>query len=274
MKKIWGNMVVKNEDKFIWFAVKSVIEFLDKLIIYDTGSSDKTVEIIELLKKEYPRKIIFEEIGEVDGEGLTKVRQKMLDETLGDWFLIVDGDEIWWRKGMELVLSEIEKNGNGLYALVSPVYNLVGDVYHYQEKEAGEYKILGKKGHFNIRVINRHIPGLHLGEDYPLEGYIDKEGRLIQSVSEKLKFVDTPVFHASHLRRSSLNTSLKKTLHRDKLKFEIGNRFPNDFKFPEVFYLERPEIVDNPWIKMSLGYQVVSFLQTPLRKIKRRFLKG
>ena len=45
-KTVTAHMVVMNEEKWIWFAIKSVVDYMDRLIIYDTGSTDKTVEII------------------------------------------------------------------------------------------------------------------------------------------------------------------------------------------------------------------------------------
>ena len=32
---ITGHMVIKNEDRWVWFAIMSVIEYLDRLIIFD-----------------------------------------------------------------------------------------------------------------------------------------------------------------------------------------------------------------------------------------------
>ena len=63
-KTIWGNTIVKNEDKYLYFAVESVIEFLDKLLIWDTGSSDNTIEIIKLLKKNNVAFVFAHEGGE------------------------------------------------------------------------------------------------------------------------------------------------------------------------------------------------------------------
>lgn len=265
---IWGNTIVKNEDRYIWFAIKSVINHLDKLIIYDTGSTDLTVEIIEDLIKEYPDKIIFEKKGLVSKSALTALRQEMLEKTKSDWFLLLDGDEVWWEDSIKSVTNEIKANGDDLYALVSPVINLIGDIYHYQESAAGEYKILGQKGHFNIRAINRKIPGLHLENDYPLEGYIEKSGKLIQSVQKKLEFIDKPLLHFSFLNRST--NPDHKTLHRNKIKTELGIKFAEGFKYPEVFSLSRPNYIKDPFKKMSLSYKIRAGLITPLKKIRRR----
>lgn len=268
MKTIWGHTIVKNEDRYLWFALKSVIEYLDKLIIYDTGSTDKTVEIIQLLQRDYPKKIIFEQKGGVNPLGFTRLRQEMLEKTDSDWFILVDGDEVWWKKSIEDEVDIIKSSQNDLYALVNPVINLVGDIYHYQEEEAGSYKILGKKGHFNIRAINAKIPGLHLENNYPLEGYIDGEGKLIQSRDEKLKFANAPILHFSFLKRSTNDDP--KTLHRDKVKIELGKVIGKDFKYPEIFYAPRPKEVKNPFKEMDLKYKIKAALLTPLKKIKRR----
>jgi len=266
-------MLVKNEDKFIYFAILSVIEYIDKLIIYDTGSTDKTIRIINFLNEKYPSKILFEKYKNVDPEGVTKLRQRMLDETKSDWFLLVDGDEVWWESSIKAAVNKINNQGEYLYALVNPVINLVGDIYHYQEEEAGRYEILGKKGHFNLRFINRKIDGLHLENSYPMEGYYDNENKLLQTINDKLLFVDAPVLHFSHLNRSSALNSSKKTLNRQKYKYELGKKFKTGFKYPEVFYKDRPAFIDNPWVSLSSYYKFRAFLETPIRKLKRELIR-
>lgn len=274
-KTICGQTLVKNEGRFIWFAVKSVIDHLDRLLIWDTGSTDSTVEIIKILQEEYPQKIIFKEIGEVTAEEITHARQKMLDETKSDWFLILDGDEVWWDSSINLLCKTIEKEGDGLKAIIVPTYNIVGDVYHYQEERAGQYNFLGKRGHMNLRAINRNIPGLHLKNNYPLEGYYDKDQNLLQNFADgSIKFLEAPIMHLTHLERSSISNGGKVTLQRaGKLKYEIGLKFPKDFKYPESFYLNRPKEVASPWNKMDTKYKLRAVLETPLKRLKRRILK-
>lgn len=267
MKKIiWGNMLVKNEDKFIWYAVKSVIDKIDKLIIWDTGSEDKTLDIIKILKREYPTKIEYKEIGKLDPKGITEARQKMLEISKCDWILIVDGDEVWWKKSIDEVISVINKKDDDLYAVVIPTINLIGDVYHYQEEKAGEYQILGKKGHLNLRAINKKIKGLKVKGDYPLEGFYDGEDVLLQENDEKLIFIDAPVLHFTNLIRSTK----VRTDNKRKIKYELGDSFKKEFRYPEVLYFDLPEIVEPVWEKMSLGYKTRSLIETPLKKIKRR----
>ena len=49
-KTVWVNTVIRNEENFIWYALMSVIDYVDKILIYDLGSTDKTVEIIKTIK--------------------------------------------------------------------------------------------------------------------------------------------------------------------------------------------------------------------------------
>lgn len=264
-KTIWGHTLVKNEDRFIYFAILSVINHLDKLLIWDTGSTDETVSIVKYLQNKFPDKIELREFKNIDAKGISHLRQKMLDKSICDFILLVDGDEVWWDGSLKRIINSLSKD---IYAVVSPVINLVGDIYHYQEHEAGQYQILGKKGHFNIRAINRKIPKLHLKGEYPLEGYYDYKERLIQNLDEKIIFVDAPYLHFSHLRRSTNED--KKTLHRRKFKYEIGKKFPENFKYPKVLYMDRPEFVFNPWKKPDLKFKLRAAFETPLKKLKRR----
>jgi glycosyltransferase involved in cell wall biosynthesis len=93
--------LIKNEENFIFYAIKSVVDFVDKIIIFDTGSTDKTVAIVNSLVNQYPHKIIFEEKGDCNKSQHTLLRQEMIEKTKTEWFMVLDGDEIWTKRGME-----------------------------------------------------------------------------------------------------------------------------------------------------------------------------
>lgn len=263
--KIWVHTIVHNEDKFIWFAVQSVIDFVDKILIWDTGSTDKTVEIIKEIQKIKGNKVIFKEVGQVNKYQFTNVRQKMLEESKCDWILILDGDEIWWKESIGKVVKIINQEGNNIESVVVPMVVPVGDIYHFQSNAAGKYEILDKKGHYNLRAFSKSIPGLHVAQPYGSEGYFDADNQEIQK-RQKVKFLDVSYLHVTHLARSS-----RKRLY-NKFKYELGRSFSKDFKFPEVLYKSRPSIVDDPWKKMDAGYLLKSLMITPLLLIKRRLV--
>ncbi len=267
--KITAHTLVKNEDRFIWYSIMSVINYVDEYIVWDTGSTDKTIQIIESI---HDPKIKFKRIktGNVFEED--KVRQEMLDETKSDWFLTVDGDEIWWDRSISKLRRFVSKFGDRYDCLVVPTINLVGDIYHYQEERAGNYNLAGKVGHYNLRAVNRKIPGLNSINPHGLWGYADERGVLIQDRDKtRIKLLDdAPYLHASFLNRS---TSLDEVYKRNhKLKHEIGINFPLNYYYPEVFFRSRPNIVPNVWENMDSGFWLQSFFETPLRKMKRRYL--
>ncbi len=235
--KIYAHCLVKNEENFIWYSVASIVEHVDKVLVWDNGSTDATVQIIELLKKRWPSKISFKKFsGEV-----SLARQKMLDETDADWIIILDGDEVWWEGSIRTLISEIYKNDKNLDSVVVPFKNLTHDMFHFQAESKGGYTIDNRTGFITLKAINRKIKGLRIEGEYPSEGYCDFAKTLIQNLApERRKFLDSPYMHLTHLRRSH-----KKS---DKIKNGSGLAFPLDFYYPEVFFRSKPDIIPSPWI--------------------------
>ncbi len=271
--KISAHTILKNEDKFIWYSVMSVINFVDEYLIWDTGSTDNSLKIIdEILKTDIGRQkvkfkkkdsgFIFEE---------DKLRQKMLLETKGDWFLVVDGDEIWWDESISKVINTIKGESEEIESIVIPTINLVGDIYHFQEENAGHYNLAGKNGHLALRAINKSIPGLSSSLPHGRWGWTDQDGKMIQNRDQdKIKFLNTPYLHTSFMQRSSQTSGIYK--RKQKLKHELGVAFPKDYYYPEVFFQKRPDVVKSVWKKMDNRFYIQAFFETPLRRFKRRYL--
>jgi len=274
---IWVHTLVKNEERYIWYALRSVVDFVDKMLIWDTGSSDATEAIIKEFKKIYPKKVDFRQVGEVNAESYTKVRQKMLDETRSDWIMILDGDEVWWDGSVAEVAGLIKERGGGLESIVTKYLTPVGDIFHYQPETAGRYKIDDKTGHLTIRFINRGIPGLYTAKPHGQHGYFDKNGLLIQDRDSK-KRVHVGSFsfmHFTHMIRSTNLILDKKVIKREfKYKYELGRRFPNDFYYPEVFFKKKPPLVKSPWQRASGVEFARSLFFTAPKIIKRRLIRG
>lgn len=263
--KIWANTIVNNEENFLWFAVMSIANFVDKILIWDSGSTDKTVEVIKALQTKLGAKVKFKEVGKVDPEQFTKMRQKMLERSKADWILILDGDEIWWENSIKKLISEIKNKGNEVEGIVVPMVVPVGDIFHLQEELAGRYKILGKRGHISLKALSKNIPGLHVDWPYGKEGFFDGDGKLIQE-RENIIFLDAPILHVTHLKRSPERRQF------EKIKIEIGNKVKEGFKFPEVLKKEYPPFISSPWIKLQGIKLLKAQLLTPLRKMKRKII--
>jgi hypothetical protein len=261
MVKIWANCIVYNEENFIWFSLMSVVDYVDKILVWDTGSTDKTVDIINEVKNLKGDKIEFRQYGLVDKEVFTQARQEMLEESQCDWIIILDGDEIWWRDSLKKVMEKIKNNAR-IGSIFVPMTIPVGDVYHLQPSSVGRYKIQGRTGHLNVRAISMKISGLHVELPYGQEGYFDGEGVPIQERSDCV-FLDAPYFHATHLSRSSHHQKSK------KIKYQLGDSLSESYKLPEVFFEPYPKKINNPLKKRSLLYIMQSLARWPLYILKR-----
>src|SRR3989344_1686889 len=273
-KTITAHCLVKNEARYVLFSVMSVINHVGQVLLWDTGSTDGTQEIIdEILKTpEGRKKVYFREYGNVTPDTFEQVRQAMLDATKTDWFLMVDGDEVWWQDSIRHLVSVVNEKGDNVESIVVPTVNLVGDIYHYQDPSSGHYHLAGHRGHLNLRGINRKISGLHSFGPHGQWGWTDAENKMIQYRDpQKIIYVDAPYLHATNVPRAGemkKETDVPKRVM--KRKYELGVSFPADFYYPEVFFKDRPLIVPSPWVKVDTYFKVRAAIETPLRKIKRK----
>ncbi|OPY11330.1 MAG: SPBc2 prophage-derived glycosyltransferase SunS [Syntrophus sp. PtaB.Bin001] len=79
-------MIVKNEEKHLIKCLKSVRDVVDEMIVVDTGSTDKTIDIARIFGAK-----IFEFPWTGD---FSAARNHSLDQATGDWILILDADEV------------------------------------------------------------------------------------------------------------------------------------------------------------------------------------
>ncbi|MBD3276574.1 MAG: glycosyltransferase [Candidatus Marinimicrobia bacterium] len=83
--KISACLMVKNEEEMLPGCLDSIKEFVDEIIIVDTGSEDNTVQIAD----SYGAKI-YHHPWEHD---FSKHRNQSISYANGDWFLMIDADE-------------------------------------------------------------------------------------------------------------------------------------------------------------------------------------
>lgn len=232
MQTLTAHTIVKNEENFVEYAVRSVIDHVDKIMIYDTGSTDVTIEILENLKKEFPEKIIFEEKGECDKKRHTELRQEMLERTETDWFVILDGDEVWTNRGIKEALKVINENKN-IECLIAPFYLCVGDVSHKHYKK-GNFEIFGKRGFFSPRFIKRG--GVRWSGDYGRDTVLNNNNEPFFKESNSV-FLENKYWHLTHLERSRMGDVYSSGGKRnDKVVptyFIVGRKIKESL--PEVF---------------------------------------
>lgn len=252
IKNITAHMIVHNEEQWVWYGLQSILPYVDKIIVYDTGSTDNSVEIIKSIKSS---KIEFSQKGKVSAAQLIELRNEQIKNTTTNWFMLLDGDEIWPEdtiKELKRVLSSTKKDAIVLRAVLP-----VGDLTHFQPDSAGRYRLLGKVGHYNIRAY-RKMENHSWHGVYPNEAYIDKIGIPIQKKDSQLLLLKNPYWHMRLLTRSKKR--------RGKLEIGVKKRI----KMPSVFIQERPRIVPLPLVKFTLLQYMFAFIITPLLRLKRR----
>lgn len=263
MNNVTAHMVVKNEDQWVWFAIQSILPYVDKILITDTGSSDKTLECIRSIKS---NKIILNVVPCQSPKEVTAVRQSQIQATTTDWLWIVDGDEIYSNE----CAAEVVKNicSNKFSVGVIRRFDLLGDIYHRQKESIGEYSMFGQKGHLLVRLINQKLlPGLLVKGDYPLEGYRWRDGSIENLDPTKVFITQSYLYHTMYLKRSSNGSILPTMINRSKYKIEKGIRVTASY--PQVFDLPRPAFIPNPKFKRGLLYELGAQIITPLKELKR-----
>jgi len=260
---ISAHMIVKNEDKWVWFALESILPHVDEIIVTDTGSSDQTIAIIKSIASP---KIKFSQVPITTSADVTLIRSQQLKETKTPWAWIIDADEIYPTSTAKECL-ELAR-GNSSEGVLVRRYDLLGDIYHRQNESVGSYELFGHKGHLLVRLINlAKLPGLHYRGDYPNEGFFDGKGNSILTHSPSAwPATKNYLYHAMYLKRSSEGSNLP-MFNRSKYKIETGIGI--DGIIPEVFSLPRPPLVPDPLVRRSLGYELIAQVVTPIKNIKR-----
>lgn len=235
-------MLVCNEEKWVSYAINSVYSRVEKIIIFDTGSRDKTVNII----KKFRDKIIFEEKGAADAKTMIDLRNEQIKKTDTDWFMILDGDEAYPTRIFDKLPLDAEYWGVFLHN-----HLCVGDVYHALPESYGKYELCGRKGHLNLRFY-RKMNGWKWWGKYPLEYYGDENGKSINKMCNKLYYLNDYYWHMSFLQRSNVG-------NKNHVKYHLGRRITGEI--PEVFK-------NNILKKRSARFVARSLFETPIRYLK------
>lgn len=264
-----AHMIVKNEERFVGYAILAVLPYVEEFIFYDTGSTDDTLEIVRKLKTQNP-KIKLKTISIHSPNDIGSLRLQQIKETKTPWFLLVDGDEVWPAGELEKLLQftigdqTVDCLHEPPYAMVNHTRNCVGDIYHYLPESFGHYHLLGRTGHYNIRLmktLNYEVKGT-----YPDEGYY-YQGKLINEKDDWLAFSEAWYLHATHLERSGRGVQLNAiTLGRRKRIYSLGIPF-NSSELPEVIFQDDktlPDITN----KRSLGFVVKAILADLVRRFR------
>ena len=178
-------MIVKNEEKNLRRCLESTKNLVDEIIIVDTGSTDKTVEIAS----EYNAKIYYHKWN----NDFSDARNASLEQATKNWILFLDADEeITHEEGVKL--KNILENNSNLEAFHLRLVNIIsnsdiGDAIVLRVfKNKPEYRFEGKMHEQIVGSIERcggpigatDVKILHYGYDPQFANIKEKQKRNLE----------------------------------------------------------------------------------------------
>ena len=105
MSTISAVLIVRNEEAMLGSCLKSLDGF-DEVIVLDTGSTDKTVEIA----RAHGAKVCADEYKW--NEDFAEARNKAQEKATGDWIFVIDADEELEPGGVEKLRRAVTEAGD------------------------------------------------------------------------------------------------------------------------------------------------------------------
>src|SRR5471030_2615411 len=116
-------MIVKDEEEYLPRCLYSINDIVDEIIIVDTGSSDKTVEIA----KSYGAKVYYFKWN----SNFSEARNESLKYATKDWILILDADDelrTEYKGNLRLLLNmQLDKNAIYFFETLNYYGDIVDD---------------------------------------------------------------------------------------------------------------------------------------------------
>ena len=150
-------MIVKNEERYLEDCLKSIKKVVDEIIIIDTGSKDRTVEIA----RKYTDKIYLHPWK----DSFSEARNHYLKYATGDWIFQIDADEELIQEDIPVLLEAIqdEELDAVMVQIVSKFQEGKREAIHSVERIFRNNGLI----HYEGRVHNRLV-GIQNAKVFPI----------------------------------------------------------------------------------------------------------
>lgn len=211
-------MIVKNEEKYLPQCLNSVKDIVDEIIIVDTGSNDKTVEIA----KSFGAKIYYFKWN----NDFSEARNISLRYATKDWILIMDGDDEFCSED-KVKFNEILSNLNENSVYYFETLNYCGNVINSSNVTINLNPRLFKNKHgfyYTGEVHNQLTNSKYAinNENYPIR--IFHYGYLNSSIKDKDK---------RNRNITLLKDQIEKDPNNSYAYFNLGNEYCAQNKIEE-----------------------------------------
>jgi len=233
-------MIVKNEEHNIRRCLESLVGVCDEIVVVDTGSTDKTPEIV----KEFTDHLFFHEWK----GNFSEARNNSLKYPTGEWILIIDADE-------ELSEDAKQNMKNSLTVLPKNVKTVLLPTKSYMDVNLKKYEIATMPRVFrngtiqyqnlvhnqpvyerDVRPLNLEI--IHYGYIWTRSLREKKYIRMTSMIEKHLKLVDNPaeeIYYLCQLYKSeNIGNRVEKLLELGlKIIEKLNNKY--DYEAPIIY---------------------------------------
>lgn len=276
-------LIARDEEHNIARCIKSAIPFVDEIILVDTGSKDKTMEIAKKLGAR-----VYEIPWEDD---FSKARNESLAKATGDWILFLDCDEELDQQtvpNLKKVVNDSNFQGywlhfiniidnipitsfpafrlfrnNPLYRFASPIHEqiLPSILRHHPKSTIGYTDIIvyhygyatkehadKQKAQRNIRILEKARQ--HYGDAGFISFYLGVESQKTGNYSQALDF------YQKSLRKSSSESYIPAMIRSIVGCYINLSRYQDGLDFLESHMGSYPDYTDLVYLKGHLHYQL------------------
>lgn len=232
--RIVSHTICKDEDRFIGATLSAWAPYCEKMMVWDTGSTDSTIDMLDNMAS-LDLRIRVRYLGPMTVDSAMGIRDRQIQATRKAedlWILILDADEIWHPEEIEKALVAL-RNPEIDHLGVRPIsigedprtcYNPYyfqppdpWDLHHPQRKTMYWCDKYTLRFHRSTRLLGvrnakwgletfvvKKDPVRH--KDAPTNDFVDRglpQNILESQYTGRCKWTDIGYFHTSLIRRSS-----------------------------------------------------------------------
>ncbi len=203
-------VITKNEENNLEKCLKSVKSIADEIIVVDTGSTDKTLEIAQ----QFTNNIFhFEWI-----YNFSTARNFALEKATGQFILSIDADEYLLNSNIliETLKNPKQDTGGWLVNVISEIKNEYGQTEKMQSsllrlfrnKQEIRFKgiiheqVLDSILKLNLKIENSNITFIHTGYDIDNDLLIQKHERNLSLITKEIKNDPSNLYLKNHLAKT------------------------------------------------------------------------
>ncbi|MCX8026451.1 MAG: glycosyltransferase [Thermodesulfovibrionales bacterium] len=207
-------MIVKDEETNICSCLLSVLPIADEIIVVDTGSSDRTIDLAKI----FGAKIFHHKWD----EDFSKARNISVEHANGKWILIIDADEVISSQDYDII-RELVKERHVAYQIVTRNYNNQDTLLGFIENDDSypEERGLGWIPTMKVRL-------------FPNDRRIRFKGRVHEMVDDCIKALGMEIKTAPFFIHHYGKLDVYKDRQKGEKYYELGkeklNQDPNDKK--------------------------------------------